>query len=213
MGKFKKSDILAILILGEIVAWFLFITFRNLGVDVVFERAMTPVPAIVSSPLFFATVTPLAALFGLAVLFFLSKYIPVLWQIGKFVAVGFANTVVDFGVLNLLIFITGIPAGPAFSIFKGVSFVVAVAHSYIWNKFWTFRKKEIKSARKELIQFLAVSVVGFVLNVGVASFLVNVVGPQFVLSEKLWANVGAAVGSIVAMTWNFVGYKFFVFKR
>ena len=129
-------------------------------------------------------------------------------QAVKFVIVGILNTAVDFAVLNLLMLATGIVAGLGFSLFKALSFLVAVINSYFWNKHWTFQ-----SEREVFLQFLAVSAIGFFLNVGTASFLVNSVGPQFGLTEQLWANAGAAAGTLVVMTWNFLGYKFVVFKK
>lgn len=132
----------------------------------------------------------------------------ILRQIIKFIIVGISNTLVDFLVLNSLIFATNIAAGPAFSIFKAISFGVAVTNSYFWNRRWTFQ-----SNRKVFMQFAAVSSIGLLLNVGTASFVVNVVGAQFGLSEKIWANIGAAFGTLVVMTWNFTGYKFFVFRK
>jgi len=132
----------------------------------------------------------------------------VLRQIIKFVIVGGFNTLLDFAVLNLLIFATGVASGTPFIFFKAVSFLVAVTNSYFWNRRWTFR-----SDKPVFIQFLVVSTIGLLLNVGTASFLVNILGPQLGLSEKIWANVGAVGGTLVVMTWNFLGYKFVVFKR
>ena len=132
----------------------------------------------------------------------------VLQQIIKFVIVGVSNTLVDLAVLNTLIFLTGIASGGAFSLFKATSFLVAVTNSYFWNRRWTFR-----SDKQVFIQFFVVSTIGLLLNVGTASFVVNMLGPQLGLSEKIWANVGAVGGTLVVMTWNFLGYKFIVFKR
>ena len=132
----------------------------------------------------------------------------VLRQIIKFVLVGGFNTLVDLAVLNALIFLTGVASGTPFIFFKAISFLVAVTNSYFWNRRWTFR-----SDKHVFIQFLLISTIGLLLNVGTASFLVNILGPQFGLSEKIWANVGAVGGTLVVMTWNFLGYKFVVFKH
>ena len=132
----------------------------------------------------------------------------VLRQIIKFVIVGGFNTLIDLAVLNLFIFATGVASGTPFIFFKGISFLVAVLNSYFWNRRWTFR-----SDKKVFIQFFIVSAIGLFLNVGTAALLVNIIGPQFGLSDKVWANVGAVGGPLVVMTWNFLGYKFVVFKR
>ena len=132
----------------------------------------------------------------------------VLRQIIKFVIIGVSNTLVDLTVLNLLMFLTGVTSGVPYIAFKAASFLVAVTNSYLWNKRWTFR-----SDKQLFTQFLLVSTIGLFVNVGTASFLVNVVGPQFGASIKIWANIGAVGGTLVVMTWNFLGYKFVVFKR
>ncbi|MCH8987154.1 GtrA family protein [Patescibacteria group bacterium] len=129
-------------------------------------------------------------------------------QIAKFLLIGGFNTLIDLGVLNILILATGITSGLGFSLFKGTSFLAAVLNSYFWNKRWTFR-----SQKDVFLQFFTISAIGFVLNVGAASLVVNVLTPQFGLSEQLWANVGAITGTLVVMTWNFLGYKFIVFKK
>ncbi len=133
-------------------------------------------------------------------------------QGSKFLAVGIVNTLIDFGILNILILLTHIERGAWFSVFKALSFTVAVINSYFMNKFWTFRAKEATTA-KEFSQFLAVSIVGFFLNVGMASLVVNFVGPKFGVSLTLWANLGALLGTGITFVWNFIGYKFFVFKK
>jgi putative flippase GtrA len=51
------------------------------------------------------------------------------------------------------------------------------------------------------------------LNVGAASLVVNVIGPQFGMSEKLWANVGGIGAAFAVVVWNFIGYKFIVFRK
>ncbi len=135
-------------------------------------------------------------------------------QIGKFALVGGINFLLDLGVLNLFIFLTSIASGPFYSVFKGASFVVAVINSYLLNKFWTFSdQRQNKKVTKEFLSFIVVSLIGLFINNIVASFLVNYIGPQAGLSENLWASIGAIVAAFVGMFWNFVGYKFVVFRK
>lgn len=143
---------------------------------------------------------------------FLSRWLAFFAQFGKFAAVGFLNAAIDFGVLNSLIFMSGINVGIMFSLFKAVSFIVAGTNSYLWNKFWTFKSGQGFVAGREYASFLVVSLVGLGINVAVASFVVNFVGPQFGIEATLWANVGAVFGAALGLFWNFVGYKFIVFS-
>ncbi|MBU2036938.1 GtrA family protein [Patescibacteria group bacterium] len=165
-------------------------------------------------------ILPVLSAVGMGAAYWLAKKVKIFYQLAKFVLVGALNSLVDWGILNLLMFLTSLTAGTMFSVFKGISFLVAMANSYFWNKFWTFKKaEELSSATssaqksgKEMLQFFIVSLVGFTLNVGAATLLVNVLGPQFGLSAKLWANAGALAGTALGMSWNFVGYKLIVFK-
>lgn len=148
---------------------------------------------------------------GMYVAFVIGKKILIILQAARFFLVGTLNTFIDLAVLNLLILISGIAAGIPYSFFKAISFLVATVNSYFWNKFWTFEKRETLQA-KEFFKFLVITAVGFLINVGVASFVVNIIGPQFGLSEKIWATFGAIVAAFFAFVWNFLASKFIVFK-
>ena len=142
-------------------------------------------------------------------------------QFARFVVAGFLAAAIDFGVLNFLMFLTGLAVGLPFTIFKSISFIIAATNSYFVNKFWTFGNQkaldpaaftEKKSALKEYGQFLAVSTIGIIINVGVASIIVNGAGPQYGLEPKIWANLGAVAGAAIGLVWNFIGFKLIVFK-
>ena len=133
-------------------------------------------------------------------------------QFAKFAAVGIINTAIDFGVLNLLIYLAGVSTGIYFILFKSASFAAANVNSYILNRTFVF-DSEKKGLAKEYGQFLVVSLVAITINVGAASLVVNLITPQFGLGPQIWANVGAAAGTAAGLLWNFLGYKFVVFKR
>ncbi len=142
----------------------------------------------------------------------LARRIPVLLQIAKFAAIGALNTVLDLGVLNVLILFMGVAAGYQYSLFKGISFIVANINSYFWNKYWTFGSQSGANV-KEFAEFLAVSAVGFGINVGAASLIVNFIGAPAGMSPERWANIGAISATLLSLVWNFIGYKLVVFKK
>ncbi len=155
---------------------------------------------------------PILTLIGLLAANFLAKFFPIFWQLAKFAVIGGLNTFLDFAALNSLIFLSGVSSGSGYSLFKGISFTVAVVNSYFWNKKWTFDSQE-REGGKEFVQFLVVSLVGFGINVGSASFIVNVLGGGWDISPNLLANLGALTATLLSLAWNFVGYKFVVFKK
>ena len=164
---------------------------------------------------------------GLLVAFYISRKIPVIWQLAKFVVIGGLNTLVDIGLLTLLIFIfrsylninsTDVLLGGAvvitfYTLYKSISFITANVNSYYWNKYWTFHKTEGKKSTQEFAQFFFVSIVGFIINVTMASYVFKSVHPFGGLNSDQWALIGAATGSITGLAWNFIGYKLWVFKK
>ena len=160
---------------------------------------------------FFLTFTVVAPA-ALAVASLIARFVPVVYQFAKFAAVGTLNSFVDAGVLNLAIYITGISAGWLYSLFNLVSFLAATTNSFFWNKFWTFEAKEsIKTG--ETTKFYLIAAVGGLLNVGIASLVVNGFMRPEGISPKLWANIGKLCGIGAAFLWDFLGYKFIVFKK
>ena len=145
----KKRDIFFIVLTSLLIVVFLFPIEKNLGLSL-------------DKYLFLLFVLlPVAALLGFYGLYILTKKIPVLWQFGKFVEVGVLNTLVDWGVLNFLVLISGVASGIAFSFFKSISFLVALFNSYIFNKFWTFEKSSVKRAGKEFLEFVFAALPGW----------------------------------------------------
>jgi putative flippase GtrA len=172
---------------------------------------------------FFAIATPI----GLLVAHYIGRKIYLVWQLAKFVVTGGLNALVDLGVLSMLVFFfrssfgidakkTILTLGIAitfYSLYKATSFIIANINSYFWNKYWTFEKKSTGKAGVEFFQFFVVSFVGFLINVIVASYVFKSIPAAASLNSDQWGLIGAAAGSIAGLVWNFVGYKFWVFKK
>ena len=156
---------------------------------------------------------PILATVGLWVCSLIGEEFEFIYQIAKFFLIGVLATLFDLSVLNFLMWIFGRATGLFFSIFKGISFLAATIAKYWGNKIWAFEKKETEEVGREVGLFFAITLVSLGINVGIASFLVNISGPQFGLSTEIWANVAAIIAAIAGATWNFLGYKFIVFKE
>ena len=198
----EKTDIVLALITGEITAWF----FNYLLKDLVLLR-------IENLGLIMAVSFPILAVLGVWLSFLIGKKFLWVYQLAKYLLIGVLATIVDLGVLNLLMAGFNKDVGLAYSIFKGVSFIVATSAKYFGDKFWAFEKTEKAGMAKEFSQFFGVTLIGLGLNVIVASLIVNTLGPQFGMTDKLWANMGGIAAAFAVTAWNFIGYKFIVFKR
>jgi|GEM_PF-99792 len=203
---YQKKDLLVAGIIGLVCALLILPIAENLAINSSYAYALI-------------VILPLLSVAGMFAASWLAQKLKFIYQVAKFILVGLLNTFVDWGILNLLMFLTSTVSGALFPVFKGISFLVATSNSYAWNKFWTFKKPaddkeavEKKAAGKEFLQFFIVSVIGFTLNVGVATTMVNVMGAPVGISEQLWANIGALGGTLSGLVWNFLGYKLIVFK-
>lgn len=134
-------------------------------------------------------------------------------QISKFAIIGVLNTGIDFAVLNLLMWQTGIYSGRYIILLNAISFSVAVINSYFWNKFWIFRAKETTQTGKEFFQFIAITLVGMAINTAIVFSVTTLIPPMFGLSVELWANLAKVVATGISLIWNFTGYKLIVFKK
>jgi putative flippase GtrA len=144
-------------------------------------------------------------------------------RFSKFAAVGTLGTVIDFGVLNLLILTFGFSKGLA----KTCSFTVAVINSFIWNRLWTFREARDRPIGPLLVQFFLVSVGGLLLNQAIfLSLDAWVLGEAGVLAAPMAAlalnvglnhyelayNLSNAIATIIVLFWNFGANRLWTFR-
>jgi putative flippase GtrA len=162
-------------------------------------------------PLGVVFIVPVLWLAGVQVGYALGAVFKPFAQFGKFCAIGFTNAAVDFGVLYLLIGITGLAVGVAYTIFKTISFSVATAHSYFWNKYWSFSAARSRGGGREFLAFIGVSLVSLLINVGLASIVVAFRPAG--ITPQAWAGISAIVGSAVALIFSFIGFRVFVFRK
>ena len=152
---------------------------------------------------------PIIFTIGLAFAGFISKKIPLLWQFAKFAQVGVLNTAIDFGILNLLIFATGITSGLLIIPLNAISFSTAIINSFFWNEKWVFKAKK----EANFITFVIVTLIGLAINSGIVYAITTFVPPTFVDSQKLWANLAKVLATGISLVWNFTGYRLIVFKK
>jgi len=196
----KKLDLILSAVIGFLNGIFFYFILKQVGVTFGFLP-------------FLIIVFPILAVIGMLITSFLGKKFLFILQAAKFFLVGTLNTFIDLVVLNILILLTQISSGVFYSLFKTISFLGATTNSYFWNRFWTFEKRGEENKPKEFAKFFIITIIGLLINVAVASFVVNKIGPQFGITQKLWASIGAIVAAFFAFLWNFIASKFIVFKK
>ena len=196
----RKKDYILAAVAGVITAFFILPVLKNIDVYIPYRLA-----------LFF--IIPLLWLGLIFIASFLRLREKFLWlhQFGKFFIVGFLNTSIDFGILNIMSMRFGVYAGLSVAGVNPISFIVAIINSFFWNKYWTF-KSQGKPRVKEIIQFILVAMVGVVINTGIVVFITGYVSPSFFLTEGRLLNLAKAAATATSLIWNFIGMKMIVFK-
>ncbi|QQG45162.1 MAG: GtrA family protein [Candidatus Sungiibacteriota bacterium] len=196
----SKVDYYIAILVGFLTGVFVLPTLFNLGLR---ERII-----FLALPL----AVPVIFVAGIWVGGFVSRWFGFFSQLSKFAAVGFLNTAIDFGVLNVLSILTGVTGGFILGGVNVPGFSLAVINSYFWNKFWVFRDRTEKGVFEDFPKFLAVTLLGLLLNSGIVVFITTYVPPILPVGQDVWLNIAKAAATAVALVWNFVGYKFLVFR-
>lgn len=124
-------------------------------------------------------------------------------ELTKFGIVGAFNTVLDFGLANLLYLGFGWPSLGA----KSSSVAVAATSSFFMNRHWTFRHRARTGLRREYSLFFLLNGVGL----AIANACILVVERGFDRTGPLWFNVAQVAGLALGMVFRFTTYKRFVF--
>lgn len=196
-----KKDIFFALIIGIVSALLIWPLWLNLGIFLNYW----------SFRFVLLIICPLGAISILLIAQWLKKINNIFWQFAKYGLVGILNTLLDFGILNLLSYLTKIYQGGWLILFNFFAFFIANINSYFWNKYWTFSKED-KGKTQEFTKFFVVSLIGYGLN-SLALWAVTTSSPMLDLSVAQWENIGKLLGTVFSLIWNFIGYKIFVFKK
>jgi putative flippase GtrA len=117
-------------------------------------------------------------------------------QLSKFGLIGILNTII--GYILFILFLNWFNY-----IFALVSsHIIAVTHSYLWNKFWTFKSNG--NLFKEFIKFNSVYFLVFVVNAITLFFLVEI----FNFDPKVGQLFALPIITII----SFTGHKYWSFK-
>jgi putative flippase GtrA len=118
----------------------------------------------------------------------------------KFATVGFFGAVVDFSILNILVFLFGVPKEYA----NLVSVTCAIISNFIWNRLWTFPESQGDAFHTQFGQFALVNLVGLAINQTV--FLLSdhyVFEPMLLPHKTIPLNLAKACAIGVVLFWNF----------
>lgn len=200
----KKIDIILALITGEGVAWlFVWLIKNSPNIDLPFLYWLLPVSF------------PILAIIGIWFSYLIGKKFLFVYQLAKFLLIGAFFAIFDLIILNVLLKYFGISGneGVKYAVFVATSFIVVTMVKYVADKYWAFEKASREQMGSEFGKFFAITLISGGIQVGVASMIFAAVPSLFEMTEIVAGNVGKIGGIVVASAWNFIGYKFIVFKK
>jgi len=199
----KKLDAFLSLITGEGVGLlFIWLLKNSPNIKLPFLYWLLPI------------VFPLLALLAIWIAYLIGKKYLFVYQLAKFLLIGAFFAIFDLIILNFLLEYFGIAKEEKlkYSIFVTISFVVATTVKYLADKYWAFEQKEKKEMGREFSKFFIITLISGGIQVGTASLIFSCISP-FLESLIVAGNMGKIGGIILASAWNFLGYKFIVFKK
>ena len=122
--------------------------------------------------------------------------------------VGVGSTLVDFGLFTLLHLLAGIPTLPA----NIISYSCGIVNSFVFNRRWTFADRREKSARRQFVQFVVVSLSALLVN----TCVVQALAPQFsamINNAATGALLAKVCATGIGMCWNFIANSMWTFRK
>lgn len=119
-------------------------------------------------------------------------------QFMKFGIVGVLAFIIDYGLMILLTEAFGVP----YLASTTISFIVSVIFNYVASMRYVFKRKDDMSRRREFIIFVALSVIGLVIN---DVFM-------WLMTDQLFIDYrfSKIVVTFIVAVWNFVTRKIFL---
>lgn len=136
-------------------------------------------------------------------------------QFSRFVTVGVTNSIVDFGVFNLLFALDPTTNIQVLVAYNSVAVALAILNSYLWNTRWTFRSGVVAGRRghRQRVLFLAQAVLNVGVNDVVVAILTRLLFYQTILNATDSSNLAKLVAMLVASLSSFLIMKYVVFSQ
>ena len=125
-------------------------------------------------------------------------------RILAFIVVGTIGFIIDGGIVTLAVEVFKL--NPYLS--RAISFPLAVTATWYLNRKWAFATNATSQKKTEYTRYFIIQIIGALINLAIYSLLIANI-PLFAVHPIL----PLAIGSLIAMTFNFLGAQLFVFNR
>jgi len=199
----KKIDIILALVTGEGVAGlFIWLIKNSPTIDLPILLWLCPF------------IFPVLAVLGVWISYLIGKRYLFVYQLAKFLLIGAFFSVFDLIIFNFLLGYFGISREEIvrYAFFVIISFTIVTVIKYLGDKYWAFEKSGMDRAGMEITTYFVITLISGVIQTASASFLFALI-PSILGNAMVVGNIAKIGGIVIASVWNFLGYKFIVFKK
>lgn len=131
-------------------------------------------------------------------------------QFIKFCMIGFTSMIIDVGIARYLTY----TLNWHWILAQTLSFSVAVSNGFLWNSLWTFRGMGSGRRHEQYVKFVAVNVVGLLLNIAIMKFVFLLFTGRLIHQgnpDPMHWNIAKGVAIVIVSCWNFLANKKWTF--
>lgn len=126
--------------------------------------------------------------------------------------VGFTNALVDFGMLNLLLWLAPTREAWLLAVYNAAALILANLNSYFGNSFWTFRGRAAHTRRQTSL-FALQALANIAVSNGLFYLLVRMLLVYDVVPGWVAGNVAKVISIAVASVMSFFLMRYLVFSH
>lgn len=210
----KVTDIIFALVMGRIIGFLVGDFLREWGIDIGLYWGLL-------IWVFF----PLFSLFCLWVAHAIGRKLLFVFQLAKFVLVGATATIIDLKIFEFLAWMLFNQVPFVAVTAKSISFLISTSLKYWGNKYWAFGEHQMhtephfdvaqddqRDIKAEMAQFFFITLVGLLIDT-IAFYFFMQMDSSISLPAGIWLKLSVIFAALTAALWNFLGYKYLVFKK
>ncbi|MCD7741294.1 MAG: GtrA family protein [Ruminococcus sp.] len=134
-------------------------------------------------------------------------------QFFRYIFVGGGATVVQWGILVLLVELFGLNA----NLSNAIGFIGGLVTNYLISTYWVFDESKVKNKAAEFTAFALIGVVGLGINQGIIWIFDKPLADAKVfgnlLSPERYYLIGQVLATGVAFFWNFFARKILLYNK
>jgi putative flippase GtrA len=131
------------------------------------------------------------------------------FQVGRYCLVGAVNTLIDVGILNVLLWRFPTSSVQTLVVYKSLAYTGGAASSFFLNKYWTFRRKH-RPTGQEVGRFVIGMVLELLSSNGLLWLIAGALHP-LIANTLGWENASNLLAVVANAALSYLLMRFWIF--